>query len=90
VQNKTVEDFLNDEELSAYKQLKGNDARRIFIQEAGKKHFDLFVYIQGYRDVSRETNGEYLRNQDIRGLFFKKVVVVGQITFQKQSDNRSP
>jgi len=51
VQNKTVEDFLNDEELSSYKQLKGNDARRIFIQEAGKKHFDLFVYILGYRDT---------------------------------------
>lgn len=48
---KTLESFLPEEDLRIYKSLENKDAKRIFIQSAGKKYFPLFVHILGYRDT---------------------------------------
>jgi phage terminase large subunit-like protein len=48
-----IDGWLSKEELELFKQLKGTEAKRLFLQEFFKKDFGAFVYLLGYRDVGK-------------------------------------
>ena len=66
--NKKLEDFLPEEDLEKYLSLTNKDAKRIFIQEAGKRHFPLMVYILGYRDTGMFHVKQMENIADIKGV----------------------
>ena len=48
-----IDRWLSEEELSIFKELRGVEAKRLFLQEFFKKDFRAFVYMLGYRDTGK-------------------------------------